>query len=198
VYQTSGTDPNLPSSNPPVYLHVMFGGAPRANPTQAAWLNTLSAFFGLSDAADSSANSTATQPILDFPDDSWHTVRVIANYSSSATQFDILPQQYTVSIDGGTPTTGTFSTPQTTVQSILIGFGGANEQFHYIDDVQVQQPPAVPPRPELSDPALGPVWTAVHEALQSPARHAQRRTREGRGNSIPRRPRERPRRHLPL
>ena len=40
------------------------------------------------------------------------------------------------------------------------------------DDVEVHEPPAVPPRPDLGDPALGPVWTAVHEALQSPARHA--------------------------
>ena len=134
VYQTSGTDPNLPSSNPPVYLHVMFGGAPRANPTQAAWLNTLSAFFGLSTGAASPSNN----PDIAFGDDAWHSVKVIANYSQTTTQWGIAPQKYKVFIDGGAPITGDFWTPQTTVQSILVGFGGANEQFHYIDDVRIQ------------------------------------------------------------
>jgi len=49
-----------------------------------------------------------------------------------------LLESITEAIDGGAPITGDFWTPQTTVQSILVGFGGANEQFHYIDDVRIQ------------------------------------------------------------
>jgi hypothetical protein len=36
-----------------------------------------------------------------------------------------------------------------------------------VHERDVPQAPVVPPRPELGNPALGPVWTAVREALQS-------------------------------
>ncbi len=42
-----------------------------------------------------------------------------------------------------------------------------------LDLIAVPAEPVVPPRPELGDPALGPLWTAVREALQSSARHTE-------------------------
>ena len=110
-------------------MNVMFGGAPQNNPSQATWLNSVSAWAALSDGIQSP---------IDLPDDQWNTVRMVVNLSSSFAQAGVPATNYTVSINGVTVLTNGFYTPHNTVQSVLVGLEGANENFDYLDDVLIQ------------------------------------------------------------
>ena len=124
----------LPSSIGNGVMSVMFGGAPQANPSQSAWLNSVGAWIEL----EASDNGASNPKLWDFPDNQWLPVRIMANLSSIDTILGVAPQTYSISINGGTPGTGGFWTTQNTVQSILVGWEGANEHFDFIDDVTIQ------------------------------------------------------------
>jgi len=70
-------------------------------------------------------------------DSAWHSIRILANFDSSVTQLGIAPQTYTLSIDGGPPTTNAFYTAQNAVQTLGF-YGAANFTTVYFDDVVLQ------------------------------------------------------------
>jgi hypothetical protein len=115
-------------------MSIMFGGTPQNNPSTATWLNTVGAWAQLENVDNGLSNPKTWA----FPDNQWLAVSVIANLSSTDTQEGLLPQTYSLSIGETLVGTGDFWTTQNSVQSILVGWEGANEHFDFIDDVTIQ------------------------------------------------------------
>jgi hypothetical protein len=71
------------------------------------------------------------------PDLAWNTVRIIANLDSSLTKAGLLPQTYSISINGNPASVFNFFSAHNQIQSMTF-FEGANNVEEYIDDVVLQ------------------------------------------------------------
>lgn len=113
-------------------------------------LTGMSVFFGtayhsgnVGSGVNNFANAASVQLSLggaggvSFPKDQWVAISVAANYGA-ATELGVPAQNYSLSINGGTPTFTAFTNAATQVPEILIGLSETNEASNYLDDVQIR------------------------------------------------------------
>jgi hypothetical protein len=110
--------------------------------------SAMSVFFGnalhsgsVSTGVNNFAGNSTVQASLDtsnLPANQWLPVQIMANMSSSLTQEGILPQQWTLSVNGGAPVASNFAISGNQVPAILVGLTQGNETFNYVDNVVIQ------------------------------------------------------------
>lgn len=110
--------------------------------------SAMSVFFGnalhsgsVSSGVNTFAGNSTVQASLDTSNllaDQWLPVQIMANMSSSLTQAGILPQQWTLSVNGGAPVASNFAVSGNQVPAILVGLSQGNETFNYVDNVVIQ------------------------------------------------------------